>query len=81
VKLRIWGLYQNLYTLSDLVFNIARVGDTLHEDQRTFMRLVFIMCTSCVLCKVRAEAEETVESVPACYSSVLRLAVLDAVKM
>ena len=37
---------------------LDNIPDTLHEDQCTFVSLVFIMDTVCVVCGVQSGAEE-----------------------
>lgn len=37
---------------------LDNIPGTLHEDRCTFVSLVFIMDTVCVVCGIQAEAEE-----------------------
>jgi len=42
-----------------ILVKIRKTG-TLHEDLCSFMQMVFMMETDCVLCEVKSEAKETV---------------------
>ena len=37
---------------------LDNIPGTLHEDRCTFVSLVFIMATGCVVCGIQAEAEK-----------------------